>query len=130
MFLSNEYQQYSFCRKQFRLSNNITSMQIKFNADYYPSQPITGNAGNPQYLDTTGDNWDFYQQLLLSNNYLFNTNFPCPKINQKNFAVNGRIYNTSNKNTFYDPLMNQNFTYKWTSASVNADTAMGMPSFH
>lgn len=63
-------------------------MQIKLNTSYYPSQPIVGNAGNPQLVDTSGDNWPFYEQLLLSNNFLFNTNFPFPKINQKNFAIN------------------------------------------
>jgi len=47
---------YAFCRKQFRLSNNIRSMQLKFNTDYYPPQPLVGNAGNPQMIDTTGDN--------------------------------------------------------------------------
>lgn len=35
-------------------------MQIKFNTEFFPSQPIIGNAGNPQILDTTGDNWAFY----------------------------------------------------------------------
>lgn len=47
VFLSNEYQTKTFCRKQFRLSNNITSMQFKANGAYYPLQPILGNAGNP-----------------------------------------------------------------------------------
>lgn len=31
LFISNNYQQYPHCRKQFRLSNNINSMQIKYN---------------------------------------------------------------------------------------------------
>lgn len=47
VFLSNEYQTKSFCRKQFRLSNNITAMQLKANGQWFPLQPITGNAGNP-----------------------------------------------------------------------------------
>ena len=47
IFIANDYQKYTFCRKQFRLSNNITSMQLKFNTNYYPPQPLTGNAGNP-----------------------------------------------------------------------------------
>lgn len=105
-------------------------MQIKFNSEYYPSQPIIGNAGNPQYLDTTGDNWEFYKQLLLSNNYLFNTNIPLPKINTRNFAVNKRCYDPTRTTTFYDPKMYGNFSYNWNYQSVNSDTAMGMPSFH
>lgn len=47
IFLSNEYQTKSFCRKQFRLSNNISSMQFKANGNYFPLQPVLGNAGNP-----------------------------------------------------------------------------------
>jgi hypothetical protein len=47
VFISNEYQSKSFCRKQFRLSNGVTSFQLKANGNYYPLQPIIGNAGNP-----------------------------------------------------------------------------------
>jgi len=47
VFLPNDYQTKTFCRKQFRLSNNITSMQIKLDTNFYPTQPIVGNAGNP-----------------------------------------------------------------------------------
>ncbi len=56
MFLTNDHLKYSFCRKQFRLSHNITTMQLKFDVNYYPPQPIQGNAGNPEILDTTMDN--------------------------------------------------------------------------
>lgn len=70
-------------------------MQLKANGVYYPLQPINGNAGNPETIDTTGNNWPFYEQLLLSNNFLFNTNTPIPRINQKNFAINERIYRTN-----------------------------------
>lgn len=31
-------------------------MQIKFNTDYHPSQPIMGNAGNPDQVDKSGTN--------------------------------------------------------------------------
>jgi len=103
IFLSNEYQTKTFCRKQFRLSNNITQMQIKANGNWYPLQPITGNAGNPEALDTTGDNWNFYELLLLSNNFLFTTNQPYPKITPRNFAINGRLYDTSDQRSFYAP---------------------------
>lgn len=140
IFLSNEYQTKSFCRKQFRLSNNITSLQFKANGSYYPLQPIQGNAGNPESLDTTGDNWNYYELLLLSNNFLFNTNVPLPKINQKNFAINGRIYNTSNMNTLLPSTLYQlapvstgalaTSLSSFATATVNADTAMGQSWFH
>lgn len=105
-------------------------MQIKLNTDYYPSQPIIGNAGNPQALDTTGDAWPFYEQILLSSNFLFNTNIPLPKINIKNFAVNARCYNVNNRNTMFDKDMLHNPNYTFTSNSVNLDTAMGYTHFH
>jgi len=130
LFLSNEYARYSFCRKQFRLSNNIRSMQIKFNTEFYPPQPVLGNAGCPEIVDNTGDNSEFMELLLLSNNFLFNTNTPQPKINQYNFAINGRCYNPANNNPMYDPAMLNNPSYTWTGNSVNADTAMGMANFH
>jgi hypothetical protein len=34
-------------------------MQLKANTVYYPVQPILGNAGNPEAIDQTGDNWNF-----------------------------------------------------------------------
>lgn len=67
----------------------------------------------------------------MSNNYLFNTNTPSPKINMKNFAINGRCYDVTNVNPFYPPQMSQNgANYIWSPNSVNADTAMGMSHFH
>lgn len=106
-------------------------MQIKFGTEYFPSQPIIGNAGNPSTLDTTGDAWPFYEQLLLSSNFLFNTNLPTPKINIKNFAINGRCYNANNKNTFLDPSLSlYSASYVYSSNSINTDTALGQSHFH
>lgn len=53
-------------------------------------------------IDQTGDNWPYYQLILLSNNFLFNTNIPLPKINKKNFAINSRIYDASNNKPLYN----------------------------
>lgn len=105
-------------------------MQIRLKTDFYPTQPIVGNAGNPEYFNNQMDNSAFLKQLYLSNNYHFNLNVPMPKINKVNFAINGRCYNTSNTSTFYDPNMLLNPNYTWTSASVNYDTALGMSYFH
>lgn len=55
---------------------------------------------------------------------------PLPKINTKNFAVNGRCYDTSNIATNWDKNMANKWNYEFNSSSVNADTAMGMSSFH
>jgi len=76
--------------------------------------------------------------LLLSNNFLFNTNIPAPKINKKNFAINSRIYDTSNKKTLYNPN-NAHYTgsgWRVTDVTdininnVNCDTALGQSWFH
>lgn len=75
-------------------------MQFKANGNFFPLQPVQGNAGNPESIDTTGDNWEFYELLILANNYFMNLNTPLPKINPKNFAINGRCYNTSAKDTY------------------------------
>ena len=36
---------------------------------------------------------------------------PLPRINQFNFAINDRIYNVNNKNTFYDPALLNNIIH-------------------
>lgn len=76
--------------------------------------------------------------MLLSNNFLFNTNIPAPKINKKNFAINSRIYDTSNKKTLYNPSIANYSGAGWSVTdltnvnmnNVNADTALGQSWFH
>ena len=46
LFVANDYQTYSFCRKHYRLSNNITKFWSKIGIDYWPPQPNKGNGGN------------------------------------------------------------------------------------
>ena len=55
---------------------------------------------------------------------------PLPRINQFNFAINDRIYNVNNKNTFYDPALLNNINYSFTNSSVNGDTALGSTWIH
>jgi hypothetical protein len=81
-------------------------------------------------LDNTGDNSDFMQLLLMSNNYLFTTNIPQPKINAYNFTLNERLYDPSKTSTLYDPTMWHSGYYAYNKDSVNGDTAMGQPYFH
>lgn len=63
-------------------------MQLRINMEYYPSQPLTGNAGNPIQLDSTGNNSIFLDQIYLSNGYMFSKLMPNPRINAFNFAIN------------------------------------------
>jgi hypothetical protein len=96
-------------------------------------------------LDNTGDNWEYYELLLLANNYFLNVNTPLPKINTKNFAINGRFYDVNNKKT-YQPIETANTEVfpPTTSAitltnyvtalnqlnKINGDTALGQSWFH
>lgn len=98
--------------------------------NYYPSQPLVGNGGNPIQVDSSGDNSIFLEQLYLANDYIFSKQKAAPKINAFNFAINERCYNVYNTHTFYDPGMIDVPTYQWTSNSINTDTAMGMPNLH
>lgn len=45
-FQPGDYENYTFCRKHKRISNNLTSMQLRIGSEYIPSIPITGHAGN------------------------------------------------------------------------------------
>lgn len=63
-------------------------MQLRINMEYYPSQPITGNGGNPIQLDSTGDNSVFLEQIFYTNGYMFSNLSPMPRINCYNFAIN------------------------------------------
>lgn len=98
--------------------------------EYYPSQPISGNGGNPVQVDSSGDNSVYLEQLYLSNNYMFSKGTPLPRINAYNFAINERCYDITNTNTLYDPSMIDNMKYVWNDTSINYDTAMGMPNIH
>lgn len=101
-------------------------MQLKANGMYYPLQPIQGNGGNPETTNTTSDNWNFYEPLLLSNNYLFSTNTPMPRINQKNFAINGRCYDTNNRRTYLDKSIYNTQPTNWNAAYATLNSMGGV----
>ncbi len=45
-FLSNEYMKYNWCRKNFKCSRNLTSVQLKIGQNYIPQTgPIVGHSG-------------------------------------------------------------------------------------
>lgn len=98
--------------------------------EYYPSQPLSGNAGNPIQVDSTGDNSVFLDQIMMSNGYMFSSLSPMPRINSYNFAINERCYDILNTHTFYDPGMINQPTYQWSPDSINSDTALGMSNIH
>ena len=63
-----------------------------------------------------------------------------PKINQKNFAINGRIYDVTNTATYMAPNLYNlspattaqvaNYLSNITKNNINSDTAMGQSWFH
>jgi hypothetical protein len=60
---------------------------------------------------------------------MFNKVNPWPRINAFNFAINERCYDVSNQRTMYSQTSAQNTNWQ-TTAKVNMDTALGMPSVH
>lgn len=113
LFVANDYQSKSYCRKHFRLSNNIRRFWSKLAVDYWPPQPFKGNGGNVNSNQLEDDNTIFIENLYWANNYMFGKN-ALPRINAYNFAINDRCYNPNNTNTFYDPKMINSATYTFT----------------
>ena len=118
-FLSEDYKTKNFCRKQYRLSKNLTWMQLKIGIDYFPSLPIEGNAGCIANTEGNGDNSEFLINLYKTFNKLHDVlsdNF----INQVNFAVNERPYDVTKTGPFYKTSDN---------SLDNIHTACGLPGF-
>jgi hypothetical protein len=67
-FQPADYEIYPYCRKHKRISNNLTSMQLRIGGEYYPSLPITGHAGNirPDFQSATqrGNYMEFFVQTM------------------------------------------------------------------
>lgn len=119
-FLLEDYKYYNFCRKQFRVSRNLTWMQVKIGIDYYPSLPIEGHAGNVNNQDNKGDNSEFLINTYKAFNKLHDAmsdNF----LNQQNFSINNRSYDVTDTNPYYNTT---------TDTIQNASTAVGLPGFY
>lgn len=134
VLLDNRYLQYPFLRKQYHLSCNISSLQIKFDAKWYPPQPIIGNAGNPEMLDSTGNVQPFLEMAYRSGDQLFNNRMPMGIINAFNFSINSRIFDPSNTLTLLPPTNVTTTQYLKANinspAQINTDTAMGYSWLH
>ncbi len=66
-FQPADYQLYSHVRKHKRISNNLTSMQLRIGTDYVPSLPVTGHAGNlrpPTFGTNKGNYVEFYVHTM------------------------------------------------------------------
>lgn len=69
LFVPNDYQTKSFCRKTFRISNCVTKYWARVGMDYMPPQPYKGNGGNPypSINDYDSDNSIFVENLYWAN---------------------------------------------------------------
>jgi len=83
--LDNAYLSNTMYRKQYRLSMNVTKLQVKVGTDYFPPQAIEGHAG---YNYGKRNCYEFYLNLLRSFNKI-NTMDELA-INPHNFAINWR----------------------------------------
>jgi hypothetical protein len=132
IFIPLDYQTYSWCRRQYRLSMNIIKFQAKIGMDYYPSLPSLSNGGNIAPLsNTVSSNFNWARP---NNEYLINL-LQCfgqyndiasdTFMNNVNFAVNNRPYAPDNFKTqtgndslgfTYQQCFNQ---YGWPSVHEN-----------
>lgn len=64
--MPTEYEKYSFCRKQFALSHNVTNIKLQLGQDFLPIDGIRGNGGTPFGTENEryGSNKEFYNQML------------------------------------------------------------------
>lgn len=132
-FNSNDYTSYPFCRKFYRNSMCLTSLQLKIGTEYLPPQPITGNSGNSQPLSGASNvkvtnrnsNADFILNTYKALGKLWDTSRD-NMINPRNFAVNDRYWDPSNVNA---PISNALST-PTTVLTDNVDTALAWPMFH
>ena len=122
MFMSNDYKEYSFCRKNYRLSRNVTSLQAKVGLEYYPEKALEGHGGNAYIVGASQkNNWVYIYELWRTFSHM-NDIFQHTIINRYNFAIDERPYDVTNLEPYVDPLR--------VNAEKNIDTAMGFPLIH
>lgn len=122
MYLSNDYLQYSFCRKNYRLSGNVTSLHAQLGLDSYPEKPIEGHGGNSVSLSKDDKtNWPYVYELIRIFGHL-NEAVSHSVINRYNFAINERPYDVTDTSPYI--LSNNRLVEN------NNNTAMGYPLIH
>lgn len=124
-YISNDYLTYSFCRKLYKLSSNVTWLQAKFGIDYVPDKPIEGHGGNPEIYSVNDVNNEIYMRELYRSFNIVNVQQPDCVVNRFNFAVNQRPYDVT-KMTAY--LVDG--AGLAASGELNVDTAYGWPMIH
>lgn len=121
-YLSNDYLTYSFCRKLYKLSSNVTWLQAKFGIDYVPDKPIEGHGGNPEIYTTTDVNNEVFLRELYRCFNIVNVQQPDCVVNKFNYAVNQRPYDVTRVGAY---LLDGA-----AHGEYNIDTAYGWPLIH
>jgi hypothetical protein len=100
-FIPLDYSNYSWCRRNYRISHNLTKFQAKIGLDYYPAQTIFANGGNVGPISTAQQlvwrkpNNEYIINLLRCFGYYQDTE-ASSFINSQNFAPNDRPYAPDN----------------------------------
>lgn len=100
-FQPDDYEKFSFCRKHKRISNNLTSMQLRIGTEYIPSLPITGHSGNlraPTYK-SQGNYIEFYVSTMKAFGKWLKMGSQ-GIINPTNYTLNVTGYNPNKQNDF------------------------------
>ena len=101
LFIPQDYLQYTFLRKLYRINCGITSLQLKIAMQYYPSLPLKGQAGTSAFYDSSYgyyNNNEYVISLLKAWDKFQNKDEDC-SITPNNFAVNERYWNPADTNT-------------------------------
>ena len=95
IFLPQDYIQYPFLRKLYRINAGITSLQLKLGGVYYPSFPLKGQAGTSAHYSSSYGNYNNSEYLISLQKAFskFNNKDEDISINQNNFAINERYWN-------------------------------------
>lgn len=117
-YISNDYLTYTFCRKLYKMTKNITQLQTKIGLDYFPEKAFDAHAGQPD-IAASGEknNAIFLNEVLKSFGYLNSEKSSCI-LNKYNFAVNQRHYDVTATSSYL------NTTVPWEQ---NTTTAFGWP---
>ena len=96
VFMPNDYTMNAACRKHYRLSMGITSLQLKIGTDYYPQLAIKGNGGTNMGV---ANNYEYIKYLFRAFGKLVHTT--SSTINPHNFAVNCRAFDPTTTDTYF-----------------------------
>jgi hypothetical protein len=101
MYIPQDYQTYSWCRRNYRVSHNITKVQAKIGMDYYPSIPSLSNAGNLAPLQAQSNfQWQRSNNEFVIEVYkafgIYNDMMEDTFLSPQNMAVNNRVYDPDN----------------------------------